>query len=404
VDLSRRTFLRGAGAGAAGTALAATAVVGGIRADAASITPATTAAPVAFHGANQAGVFTPVQPEATFAAFDVTAESRGELIELFRTLTNRARFLTAGGTPEDLGVGLPPTDSAVVGDPVAANGLSITVAVGAGLFDDRYGLAAQRPTELTTMPSFPDDALDPAWCHGDLLLQVCAQSRDTVHHALRDIAKRTRGAIQPRYRMDGFASPPRPSGTPRNLLGFKDGIANPGPADDLVWLPAAETEPAWTAGGTYQVVRLIRMYVEFWDRVTITEQEKMFGRRRDTGAPLDGSAESDVPNYTADPEGTVIPLDAHIRLANPRTPETAATRLLRRGYNYERGFDSTGNLDAGLVFCSYQRSITAQFEATQNRLAGEPLTDYIKPFGGGYFFALPGVASADDWYARRLLA
>jgi deferrochelatase/peroxidase EfeB len=291
---------------------------------------------------------------------------------------------------------------------VPADGLTVTLSVGSSLFDDRFGLTASKPRYLTPMRTFPNDALEDAWCHGDLMLQLCANNPDTVHHALRDIAKHTRGGMQPRFRMDGFISPPRPSGTPRNLLGFKDGISQPEGAElqRLVWVDENSGEPRWAIGGSYHVLRLIRMFTEFWDRVSINEQQNMFGRFRDSGATLDSKTggEFTPPDYAADPQGNVIPLDSHIRLANPRTKTSESGRIYRRPYNYDLGYDDNGNLQCGLIFVCFQQDVRRQFEAVQTRLINEPLVDYIQPFGGGYYFALPGIKDPTDYYARPLLS
>ncbi|QMU75955.1 deferrochelatase/peroxidase EfeB [Streptacidiphilus sp. PB12-B1b] len=409
-QVDRRSVLRGAlAAGAVGAATGA--AVASSAASAAASAPAADSGPAAsypFEGVHQAGVLTEKQRCAAFVSFDVTAADRAGLSELLGTLTQRLRFLTAGGVPEPLGISAPPSDSGVLGPEVPADGLTATVAVGSSLFDGRFGLAARKPLRLKPMTSFPDDDLDPAWCQGDLMLQLCANNADTVAHALRDLAMHTRGGMQVRWRIDGFNSPPRPSGTPRNLLGFRDGTANP-PVDDartmdqVVWVGPGQGEPAWAVNGSYLAVRVIRMRVEFWDRVSLNEQERMIGRQRSSGAPLDGQLETDAPQYTADPMGDVIPLDSHMRLANPRTPGSDGLRMLRRGYNYDLGTDSNGNLDMGLVFCAYQQDLDRQFIAVQNRLAGEPLIDYISPYGGGYFFVLPGVRNARDWLGSSLL-
>jgi deferrochelatase/peroxidase EfeB len=409
MDLSRRRFLQGTGAGVATTALAGGLIAAGAHADAAT-TPAaapTDANPpvIPFHGVHQAGIFTPPQGSAIFAAFDVTSAGRSGLASLLKTITDRCRFLTTGGTPVDLGLAAPPSDSEILGPVVPADSLTITLSAGSSLFDDRFGLASRKPLKLKQMTAFPNDSLLPQWCHGDLMLQICGEGQDTVQHALRDIAKHTRGGMQLRYRMNGFHSAPRPTGTPRNLMGFKDGIANPQPneADKLVWVDKGGQEPDWAVGGSYQAVRIIRMLVEFWDRVSLKEQENMFGRKRDTGAPLDGVSETDIPDYAADPNGYTIPLTAHIRVANPRTPKTDLNRILRRGYNYDAGTDVNGNIDVGLIFAAYQQDLARGFETVQTRLIDEPLVDYIQPYGGGYFFALPGVRDEQDWFGSTLL-
>lgn len=407
--LGRRRFLQGSLAGAVGVAATGAVLVGGARADARSAAGPEVADAYPFYGRHQSGVQTPAadakQAHVMVVAFDVIAADRKGLMELLQAVTARSAIAARGGVPADLGVGRPPADSAVLGPVVPSDGLTVTVGVGHSLFDDRFGLAGVEPIHLKPMTVFPNDQPDPAQMHGDLVLQLCANNPDTVHHALRDVTRHTRGGMQMRWKMAGYCSPPRPDGAARNLLGFKDGTANPVgvEATSLIWVDG-DGEPAWAAGGTYQVVRLIRMMVEFWDRVSIAEQEGMFGRRRDSGAPLDGAVEADEPDYPADPEGKVIPLDSHIRMANPRDRATDRQRLVRRSYNYDNGIDPNGNMACGHVFICFQQDLERQFEQVQARLIDEPLIDYVTPFGGGYFFVLPGVRDERDWFGRGMFA
>jgi deferrochelatase/peroxidase EfeB len=102
--------------------------------------------------------------------------------------------------------------------------------------------------------ALPNDSLDAALCHGDLLLQICANTQDTVIHALRDVIKHTPDLLSVRWKREGFISDSaaRSKGkeTPVNLLGFKDGTANPVSTDkalmdEVVWVTADQGEPAW---------------------------------------------------------------------------------------------------------------------------------------------------------------
>lgn len=365
------------------------------------------------YGAHQAGITTPQQAAMMLVAFDVLAEDKNELVRLFKLLTERIAFLTGGGNaPPVSNPQLPPLDSGILGEHIWPDNLTVTVSVGEALFDERYGLTALKPAKLQTMTRFPNDALDAESCHGDLLLQICANTNDTVIHALRDIIKHTPDLLAIRWRREGFISDhaARSKGkeTPINLLGFKDGTANPNTAnqalmDAILWVTKDQQEPAWAVGGSYQAVRIIQFHVEFWDRTPLGEQQTIFGREKLSGAPLGMKNERDEPDYTQDPQGKIIPLDAHIRLANPRTSETQSSLMLRRGYSYSAGVTSAGQLDMGLLFVCYQHDLEKGFLAVQKRLNGEALEEYIKPVGGGYFFVLPGVANNQHYLAQSLL-
>jgi deferrochelatase/peroxidase EfeB len=262
------------------------------------------------------------------------------------------------------------------------------------------------------MEQFPNDALEANNCHGDVVLQFCSNTAETNIHALRDIVRHTPDLLGLRWKIDGFLPPHTikklGKETVRNLLGFKDGTANLDASDAdlmnaIVWVQPNGEEPAWTAGGTYQVVRVIRMFVERWDRDALVDQEQIIGREKAGGAPLTYANEHDAPDYAADPKGERVPLTAHIRLANPRTPATQSSRILRRSYNYSRGVTNAGQLDMGLLFVCFQSDLAAGFLTVQSRLNGEQLEEYIKPIGGGYFFVLPGVQSKDGFLAEGLL-
>jgi deferrochelatase/peroxidase EfeB len=364
-----------------------------------------------FYGPRQAGVVTPQPAAALFASFDVLAEDRAGLERLLLTLTKRIALLTRTGPTPTLDPRLPPPDSGLLGPQIYPDNLTMTVAVGASLFDDRFGFARLKPRHLITMGQFPNDALDLKSCHGDLMLQICSNTAETNIHALRDVVRNLPDLLALRWKLDGFLPPHtiKRAGkdTVRNLLGFKDGTANLPVSDSalmdrVVWVQAGSDEPTWTAGGSYQVVRIIRNLVERWDRTPLAEQQRIIGRDKMSGAPLGMNNEHDVPAYASAPKDENVPLDAHIRLANPRTKESEASLVLRRGYNFSRGISAAGQLDMGLLFVCFQSNLSAGFITVQNRLSGERLEEYIKPVGGGYFFVLPGVRSDGSFLGQRL--
>lgn len=413
---SRRHVLMGLGAGAVG-AMAPFAVVAQQVNDAPHGDAGTAAQRVAFYGPHQAGITTQRPAAGIVASFDLAVTSLDDFERLMRGLTERAVFLTQGGAVPERDPKLPPADSGLLGPVVAPDNQTITVSLGNSLFERFDWLRPLKPVHLQQMVQFPNDALVADLCHGDMTIQFCANLQDTNIHALRDLMKNLSEFLVIRWMQEGDVPPvpPAPDGsTPsaRNFLGFRDGSANPDSNDaalmeKVVWVGAGDGEPDWAEGGSYQVVRLIRNMVERWDRTPLQEQERDFGRRKMSGAPLDGGAdatERDVPDYSKDPEGAVTPLDSHIRLANPRTSETEKNLILRRAFNYTNGVMKNGQLDQGLLFICYQADLEAGFITVQNRLNGELMEEYFKPIGGGYFFTLPGVTGPGDFLGSGLIS
>ncbi|HEX4017734.1 MAG TPA: iron uptake transporter deferrochelatase/peroxidase subunit [Frankiaceae bacterium] len=366
----------------------------------------------AFYGSHQAGIATPAQDKLAFAAFDVTSSAVDDLQAMLGAWAAAASRMTAGlpvGSVETLPQSPPVDTGEALGLPPAS--LTITVGFGPTLFDDRFGLESRRPAALADLPALPGDALDPTRSGGDLCVQACSNDPQVAFHVIRNFARIGRGTAVMRWSQLGFGRTSTTSttqATPRNLMGFKDGTNNiksedSAAMDRFVWV-GDETDQPWMRGGSYLVSRRIRMLIESWDADYLADQQNVFGRAKDTGAPLNGTQEFDKVNLTAKTASgeLVIPAEAHIRLASPDSH--GGQKILRRGYSYTDGNDpTTGQLDAGLFFIAFQKDPRKQFVPIQQLLGRrDALNEYIKHVGSGVFAVPPGVSAVGDWFGKSL--
>ncbi|MFF3581082.1 iron uptake transporter deferrochelatase/peroxidase subunit [Streptomyces mirabilis] len=408
---SRRSLI---GWGGAGLALGAAAAGGAVAMTRTGndVDPAgaETGAAVAFHGAHQAGIATPVQDRLHFASFDVKTDDRAEFVQMLKDWTAAARRMTAGhavGEGAYGGLAEAPPDDTGEALGLKPSRLTLTIGFGPSLFEkygEKFGLTGQRPEALVDLPPFPGDNLEKTRSDGDLCVQACADDPQVAVHAIRNLARIGFGKVAVRWSQLGFgktSSTTPDAQTPRNLMGFKDGTRNiagtePDRLKKFVWVGEGEG-PAWMTGGSYLVARRIRMNIETWDRTSLQEQEDVFGRDKGEGAPVGKAKERDEPFLKA------MKPDAHVRLAHPDSND--GVTLLRRGYSFTDGTDGLGRLEAGLFFLAYQRDVRKGFIPVQRSLArSDALNEYIQHVSSAVFAVPPGVLDKDDWWGRALFS
>lgn len=367
---------------------------------------------VAFYGEHQAGIATPAQDRLAFAAFDLATDD----LEAIRTMLGMWSAASARMT-EGKPIGAtetqperPPIDTGEALD-LDPGHLTITVGFGPSFFD-RLGLQAKRPALLAELPTFRNDVIDPRRSGGDLCVQACSDDPQVAFHAVRNLARIGRGTVTMRWSQLGFGRTSSTSvsqTTPRNLFGFKDGTNNvkaehAADMSSFVWV-GDDADQDWMRGGTFMVARRIRMLIETWDNTFLAEQERVFGRVKDSGAPLGGTDEFDPVDLDAvDGSGTpLIDAFSHIRLASPT--HFGDRPMLRRGYSFTDGTDPvTGRLDAGLFFIAFVRDPATQFIPVQQALGKHDLlNEYIRHNGSGIFAVPPGLREPGDWFGKGFL-
>ena len=156
-------------------------------------------------------------------------------------------------------------------------------------------------------------------------------------------------------------------------------------------------------GGTYQVVRKIRTLVETWDTDRVGNQQQIFGRRKETGAPLTGAHETDTPDFEAhDAAGSpVIDPRSHIALAAHEN--NGGVMIKRRSYNYTDGLDPAGQLNAGLLFLSYQNNPN-HFSSFRTGSAPTTYSTSTCATSGSAIFAIPPAPEQGHYLAQPLFS
>ncbi|MFV2117797.1 iron uptake transporter deferrochelatase/peroxidase subunit, partial [Streptomyces sp. Act-28] len=356
---------------------------------------------VPFRGAHQAGIVQPPQARGHLVAFDLApGAGREEAVALMRRWSAAAESLMAGEPAGE-------ADSGVARD---AGPCSLTVTFGFGAtFFDRTGLVARRPRRLEPLPAFSSDQLDPKRSGGDLWVQIGADDALVAFHALRTVQREAGTAARVRWQMNGFNRSPGATAHPmttRNLMGQVDGTGNPKPTDPgfagHVFVQPGGDQP-WLTGGSYAVVRRIRMLLDDWEKLPLPDQEAVIGRRKSDGAPLTGGTETTEPDLDRlGPDGRpVIPADAHARISAPE--QNGGATMLRRPFSYHDGIGPDGTPDAGLLFVCWQADPRKGFVPVQRKLdRGDALSPFIRHEASA-LFAVPGGPADGEYVGQRLL-
>jgi deferrochelatase/peroxidase EfeB len=367
-----------------------------------------------FWGLHQSGIATAVQNYTFFAALDLAAKKPGDVVDLLRDWTAAAARLMQGNTAAPLGndLSVAASDSGEALDLGPAR-LTLTFGFGPGLFvkdgKDRYGWAASRPAALVDLPRFNGDQLQLGHTGGDLSVQACADDPQVAFHAVRQLVRLAYGRAELRWTQAGFATT-KGKGTPRNLMGFKDGTVQPRNLDAAVWV--GEEGSDWMRGGSYLVVRKIRIALEHWDRTPVDFQEQVVGRHKYSGAPLGGKDEFEPLDLAAaDSDGNpVIPENAHVRLATAASNDGA--QILRRAFSYNDGTNFTAErwppwrqgieYDAGLFFVSYQRDPRTGFIKIFDKMSKLDMMNQFTTHIGSGIFACPRGPREGEFLGERL--
>ncbi|GAA2291648.1 Dyp-type peroxidase [Streptomyces violaceusniger] len=324
--------------------------------------------PVSPTGRYQAGIALPRPAQRNLLVVVADIVDAGSVRPLLAELGEAIRTLTSG------------TDARLMG--LEPGDLTVTIGVGPRLVR-KVDPALPGAKDL---PRFSREQIAPRARGGDLLIQICAGDALVLPVVAAALLEQAGDRIHERWRQPAGRGPNVPVAqglaAPRNLFGFVDGIVGPHTRAEQqrhLWLAG----PGPVAHGTIAVLRRMELDLPRFAKLSVAEQEAVFGRRRDTGVPLSGGTIASGPDLGAKtPDGRyLVPADAHARRAH--STAVGVGLMLRRSYSIDAPAP-------GLLFMSFQNDIRT-FTNTLTRMDNsDALLEFTTTTASGTFLILPG--------------
>ncbi|MEU8873898.1 Dyp-type peroxidase [Streptomyces javensis] len=324
--------------------------------------------PVSPTGRYQAGITLPQPAQRNLLAVVADLVDAGRVRPLLAELGEAVRALTAG------------TDARLMG--LEPGDLTVTIGVGPRLVR-KVDPALPGAEDL---PRFSRERIAPRARGGDLLIQICSADALVLPVVAAALLEQAGDRIHERWRQSGRRGPNVPVAkglaAPRNLFGFVDGIVGPHTKAEQqrhLWLAG----PAPVADGTLAVLRRMELDLPRFAKLSVAEQEAVFGRRRASGVPLSGGTIASGPDLGAKtPDGRyLVPADAHARRAH--STAVGVGLMLRRSYSIDAPAP-------GLLFVSFQNDIRT-FTNTLTRMDNsDALLEFTTTTASATFLMLPG--------------
>ncbi|HZU49272.1 MAG TPA: Dyp-type peroxidase [Mycobacterium sp.] len=255
-----------------------------------------------------------------------------------------------------------------------AKRLSAITSIGSDAWDRLF--AGPRPAELHPFVALEGPRHTAPATPGDVLFHIRAEAMDFCFELATRLIDAMAGAVTVIDEVHGFRFFDN-----RDLLGFVDGTENPDGPLAVSATQIGDEDPDF-AGSCYVHVQKYVHDMAGWNSLSVTEQERAFGRTKLEDIEFDDDEK---------------PANSHIALNKVEDDEGNELKIVR----HNMPFGEVGKGEYGTYYIGYSRSPAVTEQMLRNMFIGDPpgntdrILDFSTAVTGGLFFT-PTVDFLDD--------